>query len=163
MSFLVAVGITVGILAGLWTAVSVSFGLITFAGFLSWASFYAAGGKVNGLKTSLILNFSGVVWGFLIVKLAGLLGSFAGDIIGLGIAVAIGAAGMCWQAKLSWLGFIPGAFIGCSAFFAANFDFMGAVIGLVCGAILGYISEVAALALQKKEVLDEIKTSKEAI
>lgn len=153
MTFLMAVGISVGILAGLWTAVSVSLGLVTFAGFLSWASFYASGGKVNGLKTSLILNFSGVVWGYLIVQLAGLLGPVVGGTVGLGLAVALGAAGMCWQAKISWLGFIPGAFIGCSAFFAANFDFMGAVIGLVCGAVLGYLSEVVALSIQKKEAI----------
>ncbi len=152
MTFLMAVGLSVGILAGLWTAVSVSLGLVTFAGFLSWANFYASGGKVNGLKTSLILNFSGVVWGYLIVQLAGILGPVIGGTVGLGLAVALGAAGMCWQAKISWLGFIPGAFIGCSAFFAANFDFTGAVIGLVCGAVLGYLSEVVALSIQKKEV-----------
>jgi hypothetical protein len=155
MSFLVAVGISVGILAGLWTAVSSALGLITFAGFLSWASFYASGGKLKGLKTSLILNFSGVVWGFIIVKLAGVLGPIAGTTVGLGIAVAIGAAGMCWQAHISWLGFIPGAFIGCSTFFAANFDFTGSVIGLVCGAVLGYLSELGGLALQKKEQIKD--------
>ena len=59
MSFLIAVGISVGLLAGLWTGLSVTYGLVTFVGFLSWASFYAAGGKVKGLKDSLILNFSG--------------------------------------------------------------------------------------------------------
>ncbi|PKM55415.1 MAG: DUF1097 domain-containing protein [Firmicutes bacterium HGW-Firmicutes-5] len=154
MTFLMAVGISVGILAGLWTAASVSFGLVTFAGFLSWASFYAAGGKLNGLKTSLILNFSGVIWGYLIVLVAGLLGPMIGATVGLGLAVALGAAGMCWQAKISWLGFIPGAFIGCSAFFATNFDFTGAVIGLICGAVLGYISEAMALAMQKKEIAE---------
>ena len=72
MSFLVAVGISVGILAGLWTGVSTqyaAFGLVTYVGFLSWASFYAGGGKVKGLKDSLILNFSGVLWAWLIVWL----------------------------------------------------------------------------------------------
>lgn len=151
MDFLIAVGISVGILAGLWTAGSVSFGLITFAGFLSWASFYAAGGKMEGLKNTLITNFSGVFWGFIIIKLSGLFSPMLGDIAGLGLAVMFGAGAMCWQAKIPMLGFIPGAFIGCSTFFAANFDFMGSVIGLVFGAILGYISELGGLSLAKKE------------
>lgn len=60
MSFLTAVG--VGVLAGLWMVTSSALGLLSFAGFLSWASFYAAGGKLKGLKDTLILNFVGVVW-----------------------------------------------------------------------------------------------------
>lgn len=155
MDFLIAVGISVGILAGLWTAGSVSFGLITFAGFLSWASFYAAGGKKEGLKSTLITNFSGVVWAFLIVQLSGLLAGIVGSTIGLGLAVTAGAAAMCWQAKIPLLGFIPGAFIGCSTFFATNFDFVGSVIGLVLGALLGYASEVGGLMLAKKDIPSE--------
>ncbi|MFZ7103786.1 MAG: DUF1097 domain-containing protein [Peptococcaceae bacterium] len=155
MDFLIAVGISVGILAGLWTAGSVSFGLLTFAGFLSWASFYAAGGKIQGLKNTLITNFSGVIWGFIMIKLSVILTPLLGDIAGLGLAVMIGAGGMCWQAKIPLLGFIPGAFIGCSTFFAANFDFAGSVTGLILGAFLGYISEIGGLSLAKKEPLPE--------
>ncbi len=149
MSFLIAVGISVGLLAGLWTWTSVTYGLVTFVGFLSWASFYAAGGKVKGLKDSLILNFSGVVWGFLIVWMAGVFGPIVGATIGLSIAVVIGAGAMCWQAQIPLLGFIPGAFIGASAYFATSFNFQATVIALICGAILGYISEQGGLFLQK--------------
>lgn len=152
MSFLVAVGISVGILAGLWTGVSTqyaAFGLVTYVGFLSWASFYAGGGKVKGLKDSLILNFSGVLWAWLIVWLFNLLSPSLGVIIALSLAVMLGAAGMCWQAHISFLGFIPGAFIGCSAYFATGFDFKGTVISLIAGAVLGYISEQGGLIIQK--------------
>lgn len=155
MDFLIAVGISVGILAGIWTAGSVSLGLITFAGFLSWASYYAAGGKKEGLKSTLVTNFSGVVWGFIIVKLSVVFGAIFGATAGLGLAVVIGAGAMCWQAKLPTLGFIPGAFIGCSTFFAANFDFVGSVIGLVLGALFGYASEMGGLMLAKKEPTTE--------
>lgn len=152
MSFLIAVGISVGILAGIWTGVSTQYaalGLITYVGFLSWASFYAAGGKTKGLKDSLILNFSGVVWGWLIVWVFNFLSPTLGVIIALSLAVTLGAASMCWQAHISFLGFIPGAFIGCSAFFASGFDFKGTVISLIAGALLGYLSEQGGLALQK--------------
>jgi hypothetical protein len=149
MSFLIAVGISVGILAGLWTGVSVTYGLVTFVGFLSWASFYAAGGKVKGLKDSLILNFSGVIWGFLIVWMAGVFGPIVGATVGLSVAVIIGAGAMCWQAQIPLLGFIPGAFIGCSAYFATGFKFLPTVIALISGAILGYISEQGGLFIQR--------------
>jgi|APHig6443718053_1056840.scaffolds.fasta_scaffold44152_3 hypothetical protein len=152
MTFLVAVGLSVGLLAGLWAGVSTQYaalGLVTFVGFLSWASFYADGGKVKGLKDSLILNFSGVIWAWLIVWLFTALTPTLGVIPALSVSVALGAAGMCWQAHISFLGFIPGAFIGCSAYFATGFDFKGTVISLIAGAVLGYLSEQGALALQK--------------
>jgi hypothetical protein len=140
MDLLIATGISVGILAGLWAYGSVSFQLITFAGFLSWASFYAAGGQLKGLRDSLITNFSGVLWGYLISQLANLLTPSLGQ-FALGLAVVAGAGGMVWQAKLPFLGFIPGAFIGCSTFFAANANFWGSEIGLILGAVLGYLSQ----------------------
>lgn len=149
MNFLTAVGISVGVLAGLWMVASSALGLLTFAGFLSWASFYAAGGKTKGLKDTLILNFVGVVWGFLIVQMAGIFTPAIGASAGLGIAVAIGAASMCWQARIPTLAFIPGAFIGCSTFFGANLNFSGSVIGLICGGILGYLSELGGTLLSK--------------
>ena len=151
MSFLTAVGISVGVLAGLWMVASSALGLLTFAGFLSWASFYAAGGKIKGLKDTLILNFTGVVWGFIIVQIANALTPVAGASAAWGIGVAIGAASMCWQARIPLLGFIPGAFIGCSTFFGANLDFLGSVIGLVCGGFLGYASEQGGLLLSRTE------------
>ncbi|MFB4167272.1 DUF1097 domain-containing protein [Virgibacillus sp. JSM 102003] len=163
MGFIPAVGISVGILAGLWTVVSSSLGLITFAGFLSWASFYAGGTKIEGLKTSLILNFTGVIWGFLIIQISGLLGPLVGSTVALGIGVAVGAAGMCFQGSISWLSFIPGAFIGCSTYFAAGFDFGGAVIGLICGAVLGYLSELGGFLLQTKEEDDSVNEEAQAL
>ncbi|SFM29285.1 DUF1097 domain-containing protein [Salibacterium qingdaonense] len=159
MKFSTTVGISVGILAGLWTIGSSLAGLITYAGFLSWASFYAAGGKAEGLKTTLILNFSGVIWGAIIVGISGLLGPVIGPTAGLGAGVAVGAAGMCWQGKISWLGFIPGAFVGCSTYFAAGFDFTGSVIGLVFGAVLGYLSEQGGHLLEKKDEKNTVNTT----
>jgi hypothetical protein len=149
MNFLTAVGISVGVLAGLWMVASSAFGLLTFAGFLSWASFYAAGGKVKGLKDTLILNFAGVVWGYIMVQLASLFTPVAGASAGLGLAVGLGAAGMCWQARIPLLAFIPGAFIGCSTFFGANLDFSGSVLGLICGGLLGYASEQGGTFLSR--------------
>lgn len=90
-----------------------------------------------------------MVWGFLIVQVADVFAPVVGAAAGLGIAVAIGAASMCWQAKIPTLAFIPGAFIGCSTFFGANLSFAETAIGLICGAFLGYVSELGATLLSR--------------
>ncbi|AVF73917.1 DUF1097 domain-containing protein [Vibrio alginolyticus] len=151
MNILVAIGISVGILAGVWAGSSAYLQFITFAGFLSWASFYAAGGELKGLKDSLITNSSGVLWGFIIATMAGYISPFLGNYAGLAIAVGIGAAAMVWQARFPLFGFIPGTFIGCSTYFATNFDIKGSLIGLVLGALLGYLSQKGGQLIGKKE------------
>lgn len=147
MGFLTAVGITIGILAGLWTWASLSFGLLTWAAFLSWGSFFAVGGKVDGLKKGLLANVSGVVWGWLILQAATFLAGYVGQPIAFGIAVALGAAAMCWQARFALLGFIPGAFLGTAGFVGAGFDLKAILIALVAGGVLAYLSELSANAL----------------
>lgn len=149
MSFLTSVGISVGVLAGLWIVISGALGLLTFAGFLAWASFYAAGGKLKGLKSTLILNVVGAVWGYLMVQIAVAATPIVGASAALALGVAFGAAAMCWQAKWPLLGFIPGAFIGCSTYFGANLDLTGTVVGLICGGLLGYASEWAGTHLSR--------------
>ncbi|MDR3432865.1 MAG: DUF1097 domain-containing protein [Rouxiella aceris] len=151
MNILVAIGISVGILAGIWAGSSAYLQLITFAGFLSWASFYAAGGEIKGLKDSLITNSSGVFWGFVIATIVGYVSPLLGNYAGLAIAVGIGAAAMVWQARIPLFGFIPGTFIGCSTYFATNFDIKGSLIGLVLGALLGYLSQKIGKLISKKE------------
>ena len=49
MGYLLAVGITVGLLAGAWVYLSGVAGMIGFAGFLGWASYFAAGGGGKGV------------------------------------------------------------------------------------------------------------------
>lgn len=155
MSALVAIGLSVGVLAGLWTALSIMGGLVTYAAFFAWASFFAAGGGVKGLRDSLVSNFVGVVYGFLMVKGSLLFAPMVGDAVGLGISLGILAMFICWQAKFSLLGFIPGAFIGCATYFATGGSFLASVIGLVFGAVLGYLSERGGNLLTKKDGQEE--------
>ncbi len=153
MNFLVAVGISIGVLAGIWTEACGPLGLYPWIGFLSWAAFYAAGGKVDGMKKAIPAHLSGVFWGFIIIAIMGVIGG-AGIPFALGIAVVIGAFAMCVQAHLPILGFIPGSFIGAASYFGAGAStdvLIPVAISLVCGAVLGYISEVVALKMTKKE------------
>ena len=62
MSYLFAVGITVGLLAGVWVYLSGVMGLIGFVGFLGWASYFAAGGGLKGVRSAFCTNMSGVLW-----------------------------------------------------------------------------------------------------
>jgi hypothetical protein len=157
MDFVVAAGLTVGLLAGLWTYVSLAGSMVTWAAFLSWASFYAVGGKLPGLKMALCANVSGAIWGFLILQGATFLAPAIGQTAAFSLAVAVGAAFMCWQAKIPCLGFIPGAFLGCAGFFGTNFNLPAVLIALVLGAVCGYLSEWAALRIVKKADTQNIK------
>ncbi len=160
--FLIAVSISVGLLAGLFNLGYVLYansgatfnlaGLVV-AGFLGWATFYAAGAGKGGLIKGIPANLTGVLWAVVIVFIWDK--GFGFNALGAFIAVAIGAGMMCFQANIKFLGFIPGAFIGCSTFFALGATINGdvlypSIIGLLVGLILGYVSEQFALLIKAK-------------
>lgn len=144
MSYLLAVGITVGILAGVWCYVAVPLGLLAFAGFLGWASYFAAGSGLSGVRIAALSNLSGVVWGLITVYAGTMLPMVPGLIFTI-----LFAAIMCWQAKIPLLAFIPGTFIGNAAFYASGNDGLGTAIGLVCGIALGLVSDELAKLMSK--------------
>ena len=138
MSYLFAVGITVGLLAGVWVYLSGVMGLIGFVGFLGWASYFAAGGGLKGVRSAFCTNMSGVLWGFVTIAVCILF-------------TILFAAVMCWQAKFAILGFIPGTFIGNAAFYASGNDWKGTAVALVCGISLGILSDVLAKKMSEKK------------
>ncbi|TKH03444.1 DUF1097 domain-containing protein [Peribacillus simplex] len=145
MDLILALGISIGVLAGIWGEVSAATGLVTWIGFLSWGSFYAIGGGTHGLIKTLPSNLSGVFWGAMIFYASSALNvPFI-----LGISICIASIIMCVQSKWSVLSFIPGTFAGCASYFGSDFDFTGTCIALVAGALLGYISEVGGVYLSK--------------
>lgn len=158
--FLVAVTISIFLLAGGWIFLETLYGQMNtgfalpgvgVAGFLGWATFYAAGSGKEGLAKGIPANLSGVFWGIVIILLWDKV--FAFSLLGAFLAVGFGAGMMCFQAHHKHLGFIPGAFIGCSTFFAlgasiTSMTIVPAVIGLLCGLFLGYISEQFALYIK---------------
>jgi len=160
--FLVAVTISIFLLAGLFNLAyvlyanaGISFDLtgIVVAGFLGWATFYAAGAGKGGLVKGIPANLSGVFWAVVIVFIWDKVFGF--NVLGAFVAVGFGAGMMCFQAHFKPFGFIPGAFIGCSTFFALGAAITGAtlwpaVLGLIVGLLLGYISEQFAILLNKK-------------
>jgi nicotinamide-nucleotide amidase len=61
------------------------------------------------------------------------------------------------EAKINILSFIPGAFCGCAVYFGSGLKWEAAVIALVSGAVLGYLSDIAAVPLTKIGKKDEEK------
>lgn len=154
---LIFVGISSGIIAAIWAAGSMTLKLGTFAGFLAWSTYFAAGRGKKALKIGLITNLSGILWGFLEVQMSILIAPYIGDIPAIAIATGLGSALICLKAKIPAFSFIPGTFIGCSAYFAAGQDLKIAMISMICGSLLGYASDKFAGVLSKITIIDKKK------
>lgn len=140
----VGVAVSVGVLAGIWTQVSLELGLITWAGFVAWACFFAAGGGAVGFQKGLAALLTGVGYGWLVSVLI-TYAAFPGI---LAVAVAVIAAAMCLQAGWAPLSFIPGAFAGTAVFFGAQFALVPTIVALVIGASLGWLSGILGQRIQ---------------
>ena len=151
MDALVALGLSIGILIAGWTYVALGPGALpVWAGIVAWGSFFAAGGKTEGLTKTIASNLSGVLWAFLALTAAQ---RFGGGVPVLSILVGIAALFMVLQAKIPTLSFIPGAFLGAatavSVVVGANGSWTKTIVALVAGAVLGYLSELLAGAMSK--------------
>jgi len=146
MSVLAAIAITTGILSGVWGWVAVSFGLISWAGFLGCTSYFASPKEgVKGLAASMLTNLSGVFWAMVIIHGSSLVSL---DILGY-VITAFVAFFMCIQAKQEWLGYIPGTFIGSCATFAADANWQLVIPSLLVGGVFGYLMKASGLAVHK--------------
>ncbi len=147
MSTLFAIALTTGLLSGIWGWVSISLGLLTWAGFLGCTSYFASpNDSLKGLAMSMLTNVTGVLWAMVIIN-----GSqYASvDLIGYLLTGVVSFA-MCIQAKKQWLSYIPGTFIGCCATFAANGDWQIVIPSLLVGGCFGYAMKSTGLWLQKR-------------
>ena len=145
MKNFLGVGISVGLLAGIWTQVSIELALITWVAFVAWACYFAAGGGRSGFVHGLAASVAGALWGYaasLVLERATFTGAVA-------LAVTAVAFILCLQAAVDLLSFIPGAFAGTAVFFGTSFDLTGTLVALVLGACLGWLSDVAAQRIQQ--------------
>lgn len=168
MHIYVALGISIGILAGVLILIDAlaagHYNVDTGAGswlnwqawpgFVSWALYFAIGGKPVGMGKVMAANTAGIIVAGIIVVLAGL---FGGSTIALAIAVVIGAFILCVEAFWAPLSFIPGAFCGCACTFGmgGNFSAIGLMvataISMYLGAILAYLSDLWGQKMAKSE------------
>ena len=166
MKRLIALGISIGVLAGLWTIFALSVTAIggykapfvVWIGFAAWAVFYAAGGRLPGLTKTLGSTISGLLWGYVLLWAATQVSEGSAAVLGLFVAIA--AFGMCVQAAVPLLAFIPGAFVGAAAYFGSGGVFWSTLLSLVAGALLAYASELLADVVEK--ALTSRRTSRSA-
>ncbi len=150
MNALNAILLSVGLLVGIWCFATLGFlepRVMTWITFLTWASFFAAGGGKSGLIKAVASAFAGTLVSALVVWLNGQLG---GGVQGIGLLIFSGLlAVLGWSlyqlSKVHLFSFIPGAFIGAASFFGTGAPLdtkLGWVrVSIVCGAAMGLISE----------------------
>lgn len=153
MGLLTALGIVIGLLVAVWVYVSVgipSLGLIVWVGVIGWASFYAAGGGIAGLKKAAVCNVLGAIIAAIAATLAGAIG---GGLLVLCALLFVAVFIMCVMAKVDILSSIPSSFLGAAAFFGSGVKLDASIamllVSLVCGSVLGYISEAGAKSIAK--------------
>lgn len=150
MNYLMVLSITTGGLCLIWAGLGPEVGLLVWAGFAGCTSFFAAGGKVEGLKKTVAANISGVILATISIYLTGLINvGYIGSII-TGIATFI----MCAQARFKVLSFIPGAFVGSYCTFAANGEWVVVLISILIGTVLGYCCEKSAIIICERKNIE---------
>lgn len=159
MNALNAISVSVGLWVGLWCFATLGFlepKVMTWITFLTWASFFAAGGGKVGLTKAIASAFAGTLISAAVVWLNGQLG---GGVQGVGLVVFSGLLAvlgwaLCQLSKLDLFSFIPGAFIGAASFFGAGAPLdqklVWVLVSIVCGAGMGLLSESVGKRLTAK-------------
>ena len=165
MKPLVALSLSLGVLAGLATWLSLTAGLLVWAVFLAWASFFHCGGDAGALKTSIVNNIFGCLCGWvaallIVVIPAPSLVPRAAIVVGLTVIVLVLAA------HLKALSAIPAGFYGYAATFAfllmtkdaltvnaltalnMQNGFIAVALAMVVGNLFGIVSAKLSAALQ---------------
>lgn len=159
MSLLIALAISIGLLAvvatWLFLGPMAAMNVQIWQAFVAWACFFQCGGKVAGLKNTVISMSWGALVGALSVMLAGQLGTLGA--LAAPVAVGIGAAAIVLAAHMTLLATIPAAVYGFATvaglILLKGMTPMEAIVptiaSIVIGALFGYLSEMAAGKMTK--------------
>jgi hypothetical protein len=170
MDLIVALAISIGVLGGIatWVSLGPLAGILQiWAIFIAWGCFYHCGGKETGLKNTIVCNIAGAViaWiALLIVTKTGMADSM-GLPLWAGIVVGATVLIMVLLAKVPAFATIPAmvygyASVAAFALLTGKFDMLTAasfenalvavIVSMVVGAVLGLISEKIGVAMAKK-------------
>lgn len=170
MDLVTALAVSIGLLGGVATYLYLSdflgLGLLIWAAFIAWASFYHCGGKIQGFTSSILANLWGILWAvltFLAITRAGLADTLPPN-VWPAICVALGVGLMILGCKIPIFSAIPATVYGYAATVAfvllkAGTDTLTeptlanpavvVALSMIGGAIFGLISEWLAGALAK--------------
>jgi hypothetical protein len=162
MPALIALALSVGVLAVIDTWLFVvplaAFlpGLVWIS-FIAWGSHFHCGGGVKGSTTTIVGMSFGAIVGMVAVMLA------SGPLAGLGdfaapIAVGLGAAAICLASAVSLLSVVPVSVYGFASIagpillagMSPTEALVPTIVSVIIGAAFGYVSEMLANALTKK-------------
>ena len=162
MPRLIALAVSVGVLAVVATwlfglSPLVSMKLQVWQAFIAWGCHFHSGGKITGTRNTVVCMIFGTLVGAgaaLAIGHLGSLGSLAAP-----VAVGVGAAVICLASALPLLATIPASVYGFAAVFAliglgsvAPVDaIVPTALSVIIGAAFGYVSEMVADALTKKD------------
>lgn len=162
----VSIGAIGGIAAFLAFGPAAPLGAQLFTLLIGWAGYYQFGGKLAGVKQSLLHLGLGAVAATLALLLAtqAPLGETLGAAPSIGLAVALTLAALALAPKLPGFSDIPVALLGYAAVFAAaaagGVDklvalapdnlFVVTILSLAVGAVFGLLSDSLAEALEKR-------------
>jgi hypothetical protein len=163
MPALIALALSVGVLAVIDTWLFVvplaAFlpGLVWIS-FIAWGSHFHCGGGVKGSTTTIVGMSFGAIVGMVAVMLA------SGPLAGLGdfaapIAVGLGAAVICLASAVSLFSVVPVSVYGFASIagpillagMSPTEALVPTIVSVIIGAAFGYVSEMLANALTKKE------------
>ena len=163
MSSLVALSVSIGVLGGVATALSLGplAGIVLiWVAFIAWACYFAIGGDQKALQNTIVCGILGAVvaWVALLVILSIPLGEALTVPIWAGIVVAVSVLVMCLLAHVEYFSSIPASVLGYASVAAYALQTEGAftmealgsagtsnalvvvAISVVVGAVFGMIS-----------------------
>lgn len=168
MSKLLALAVSVGVLAvvATWLFFSVdpivAANLQVWQTFIAWGCHFQSGGKFTGSRTAFVGMSFGAVIGLLAFLLSAQLGALGA--LAAPVAVGLGAAVIVLSSTIPWLAVIPASVYGFAAIaglallkpdsapdMTAVEALLPTILSVLIGAIFGYVSEMLAGALSKKD------------
>jgi hypothetical protein len=164
MPKLAALAISVGVLAVVATwlfldvELSKTYNLQVWQAFIAWGCHFQSGGKITGSRTAFVGMSFGAIVGLGAMTLAPHLpiGDWAAP-----VAVGLGATLIVLASTVPWLAVIPASVYGFAAIaglalltkgMAPMDALLPTIISVLIGAAFGYVSEMVADALAKKDV-----------
>jgi hypothetical protein len=159
MPLLIALAVSIGLLSVLATWLFLGpladFNAQIWQAFLAWACFYHSGGKVEGIKKTVVCMIFGAFIGAVSVTLVGYLGATGN--LAAPIAVGIGAAVLVLAAHIGLLGTIPASVYGFAAIAGlillkgiAPFPaLLPTIVSILLGAAFAWLSEAAGVKMAK--------------
>ncbi len=149
MGAIMSGAISMGILAWIWSNVSTTLGLATWAGFMGTTTYFASGERlVKGWKKAIIANMVGVLWAIVCVESIKVL--HLPNIVA--IMTGVISFGIVAQARWKILSYVPGVYIGCSTTFgmlALNGNYLTTAIILLMGSFVGLLTDLGADLIMK--------------